>query len=350
MSDPATASNGTAAAYPPAGGKLPSQGGTLGALLLGSIFGFMLYGLMLHQAYRYYRMYPGDRRILKALVLIIIVTETFHTAMWITACYEYLVVNYFNPANAIKTHWYIKITIPVTAITIIFCQLFYAARVYYLGVQWQYRVLVGIVSTNTVEFSRSTWIISAAYGHAVLCDIFTTSALIYVLRRSRTGVKRTDSVLDTLVLYTVNTGLLTTIVGLLIFVSGIAYPDLLIYAGLSIAGVKLYSNSVLAMLNSRQSLSDRMTQGFESASFSIARFRHPTSTQAMTLDTWNARQIPVSLVAVTQHGTCSDSEGGTFALGPELGADDKKTALKESAGKEVDVETGHPPLGLGQEV
>ncbi|EIW52182.1 uncharacterized protein TRAVEDRAFT_75272 [Trametes versicolor FP-101664 SS1] len=293
---------------------VPSLASTLGAVLLGSVFGFMLYVLMLHQTYRYYRMYPGDSLALKGLVFIIVAMETFHTALWIIICYEYLINNYFNPFNLIETHWrvtpklyalrYIKLTIPVTAITGTFSQIFYAGRIYYIGPQyrpivaaavtvmllslgWDFAATVKVFHAATIfEFSHWTWIISVAYGMVVLCDLINATALIVVLRRSRTGVKRTDTVIDTLVLYTVNTGLLTTIVSSLVFAFALAYPDNLIYGALSIPGVKLYSNSVLALLNSRRALSERMKQGLEDDS----DWARPP-----TLETWNVRHVPISL-------------------------------------------------------
>ncbi|KAH9858032.1 hypothetical protein C2E23DRAFT_880705 [Lenzites betulinus] len=327
---------------------LPSLNSTLGAILLGCIFGFMLYALMLHQTYRYFRMYPGDGLPLKGLILTIVLMETFHTVLWIIICYQYLVVNYFNPLNLIQTHWYIKLTIPMTAITGMFSQIFYAGRVYYIGPQLKYRLLVAAAvfvmllslgwdfaatvkvfrATTIFEFSHWTWIVAVAYGLAVLCDLITALALIFVLRRSRTGVKRTDTVVDALVMYTVNTGLLTTILGSLVFIFAIVYPDNLIYAGLSIPGVKLYSNSVLAMLNSRRSLSERMMQNFEAGTNGQVRASRP-STPHTALETWNVRQVPVTL-SVTMDSTRSIGTHSDSAVPPSSNtADAEKASLAD---------------------
>ncbi|KAI0369260.1 hypothetical protein BV20DRAFT_1053325 [Pilatotrama ljubarskyi] len=61
----------------------PNLNNTYGALLIGSCLGFMLYGLTVHQAYRYHKMYPSDIPLLKGLVLVILVLETFHTTLWV---------------------------------------------------------------------------------------------------------------------------------------------------------------------------------------------------------------------------------------------------------------------------
>ncbi|KAI0759573.1 hypothetical protein BD413DRAFT_271539 [Trametes elegans] len=48
--------------------QLPSLGDTYGALFIGMCFCILLYGLTLHQTYRYFRLYPKDRPLLKILV------------------------------------------------------------------------------------------------------------------------------------------------------------------------------------------------------------------------------------------------------------------------------------------
>ncbi|EIW52178.1 uncharacterized protein TRAVEDRAFT_53603 [Trametes versicolor FP-101664 SS1] len=295
----------------------------------------VLYALMLHQTYQYFRTYPGDRLALKSLVLAIVFMETLHTVLWIIICYEYLVVNYFNLLNVVETHWYIKLSIPLTAITGTTSQIFYAGRLYYIGPQLKYRLLVAVAAfvmflalgwdfaatvkifrAKTIfEFSQWTWIVAVAYGFAVL----------------------TDTVVDTLVLYAVNTGLLTTIIGSLVFIFALVYPDNLIYAGLSIPGVKLYSNSVLAMLNSRRSLSERMMQGFEAGSHGQGRGQRSQAPHTV-LETWNVRQVPVSL-PVTMDLTRSLRTHSDTADEPTNGedADASKATLADVQAKKADL-------------
>ncbi|KAH9895559.1 hypothetical protein C8Q73DRAFT_611340, partial [Cubamyces lactineus] len=50
---------------------LPALDNTYGALLLGTSFGLMLYGLTIHQTFRYTRLYPKDKLWLKILVRIV---------------------------------------------------------------------------------------------------------------------------------------------------------------------------------------------------------------------------------------------------------------------------------------
>ncbi|TBU25290.1 hypothetical protein BD311DRAFT_507112 [Dichomitus squalens] len=287
---------------------LPVLDNTYGALLLGTFFGLMLYGLTIQQTYRYFRRYPTDIPILVYLVLVILIIETVHTAMIMAACYWHLVSNYFNPVALLVGHWSLKLMIPTSGLSILVCQAFYARRVWYVGHRYRYIVWVagvlmvallaftisatleGFIPTG--EFRRVSWMVSVLFSLAVVIDILLTSSLIFVLVRSRTGFNRTDSTIDVIVVYAINTGLLNSIVGLLGSIFSIILPGNLIWVAISIVGVKLYANSVLAVLNHRQALSERMLEGFEVGSYQSrgARVRPHT-----VVDTWEVPQFPIDL-------------------------------------------------------
>ncbi|KAI0824336.1 hypothetical protein BC628DRAFT_1420085 [Trametes gibbosa] len=332
---------------PSATQRMPSFDNTLGAILLGSVFGFMLYGLMAHQAYRYYRMYPADRPLLKCLVSAVMSTlslsETFHTVLWIIVCYEYLVVNFANVANVAKTYWYLKTIFPATAITMLLCQVFYANRIYQVGPHWRYKLIVGVavlfmamhfswamvaavksyLAKDLKQFAASTLYVSISYGHAIVVDIIFASALVSVLRNSHTGFKRTDTVLDSLIKYTVTTGVLTTFFEILIFTFGLLYPDNYIYAAITIPGVKLYSNSMLAMLNCRQALSDRMMQDIESSSLRLAPRTPPrAASHTLLFKPQGSHETPVSFSTVVDISLTSGTNGRDYETS-SVGEEDK---------------------------
>ncbi|OSC99561.1 hypothetical protein PYCCODRAFT_1438124 [Trametes coccinea BRFM310] len=336
----------------------PSLGSTSGAVLLGTIFGSMLYGLVLYQTYKYYRLYPKDRIALKSLVCIIAVMETIHNALWILVCYEYFVVNFFNPLNLLRTHWYVQLTVPFSGFTPLVAQIFYACRLYYLGTEIKYRLIVAatvvimlsdfgwdIAGTILVfhaktlaDFSHSSWIVSVSSGHLVVGDTLIAATLIYVLRQNRTGFRRTDSVLDLLVMYTINSGLLIMISALFTFAFALRDPNNLIYAGISIVGVKLYSNSALAMLNSRRHLSSRMMGAFEAGSEDLVPRTHDDAPLS-TLQ-WNVRQITVSLPVTSEvtSDTATSAGGGNVASGDRLlGGSDSDLKPSDVARPAVDV-------------
>ncbi|KAL1940990.1 hypothetical protein VTO73DRAFT_7626 [Trametes versicolor] len=244
----------------------PDLGTTYGAMLIGTYIGLMLYGILVYQAYRYWRLYPNDPSWIRALAL----TPTTVSAVLHTS----------NPriAYVATPHFVFNFQ----GYSLFLCQSFYAVRVYRIERRYVYRSLVGAATVSMFcsfgfttaatiagshgsldAFEGVSWLVGAMFGFAVLADVSLAGTLVMVLIRSRTGFKSTDSVLEILVIYAINTGLLTSIVGLPCFVFSIILPGNIIYIGIAIVGVKLYANSVLAVLNSRRSLSDRLHEDFD---------------------------------------------------------------------------------------
>ncbi|KAM5532687.1 hypothetical protein V8D89_013656 [Ganoderma adspersum] len=251
-----------------------------GSVLIGTFLGLVLYGITLHQFYRYVRMYPSDITILKVAVFLTVMLETVHVALSCHTCYYFLVSSFFQPAKlGVATHpmeW-----LPVTSGVIISTsQAFFARRAYIFAKGW-YRILVLLavvcllgelgfsIATTVVEyidtdsgfsgqFVANTWLIACASGLAVCADTTITTVLIIALRRNRSGIKSTDSLMDVLVLYTITTGLITSLSMLSLFlVVTIAPTEDGIYTAISVLVTKLYANTLLAALNSRRSLHDR---------------------------------------------------------------------------------------------
>jgi len=88
----------------------------------------------------------------------------------------------------------------------------------------------------------------------VVADVLIAAALFYFLRRSRTGFKKSDTMISRLIMFTVSTGFLTSICAFASLVSILVWGQTLIYVAFYFSLGRLYSNSVLATLNARQSI------------------------------------------------------------------------------------------------
>ncbi|KAL1949709.1 hypothetical protein VTO73DRAFT_8590 [Trametes versicolor] len=358
--------------------KIPALDNSYGAMLLGTSLGLMLYGLTLHQTYRYFRLYPRDLKLFKIFVVLIVTMETVHTTIWMIACYHFLITDYFNPASILTGHWSVKINVAITGASNLICQSFYARRVFLLGPKSRWVVALAGVSMvaclgfdigasveafklSLSDFPRFSWLVSGAYGCAVATDVLLTGALIRVLLHSRTGFKRTDSTLDSLIVYSINTGMSDdSVTGLLVFVFALILPGNYIYAGISIVNAKrtcpslrapfaalyltttkVYANSVLAVLNSRRSLasSTRVVDDFEMYPTSSSRGTQRSHNGA-TLETWNGPQVSVSLhpplTAAVKVPATHDSDSGRTS---PFGHMEKE---RRTAHFVVDSETGSP--------
>ncbi|PIL33606.1 hypothetical protein GSI_04229 [Ganoderma sinense ZZ0214-1] len=247
---------------------LPTLDETYGALLIGTFIGILLYGVFVHQVYRYTQMYKDDSLAVKFTVFSLMAVDTLHTIASSHSCYTYLVSHYFTPLALLEGIWSIQSQPILAGLGVLVSQSFFARRVYIISPKYRILVAISLLLTfatfgfakipeaGTViafklhaftQYEHFYWIDSAACGCAVAADMLTTSVLIFTLRRNRTGFRRTDTIINSLVQYSINTGLLTGIINCMALVFAIARPETFIWIGLELVGVRLYTNSVMAV-------------------------------------------------------------------------------------------------------
>ncbi|OCH93214.1 hypothetical protein OBBRIDRAFT_832854 [Obba rivulosa] len=117
-------------------------------------------------------------------------------------------------------------------------------------------------------------------------DIVIAYAQIVVLQQCRTGFRRTDSVVKILMLYSINTALLTTICAICNLVTFAALPGTLLYEVFYFMLPKLLLNSCLATLNARRDLRNVLTGPSQLVTIpvpphsTVLRFEHPRETES----------------------------------------------------------------------
>ncbi|PIL32311.1 hypothetical protein GSI_05557 [Ganoderma sinense ZZ0214-1] len=201
---------------------------TYGAMLLGTFFSLILYGVLLHQIYSYLRAHSADSHWIKFYVALIFSLDTAHTVVIMSLCYSKLISHYFNISSLASMDWPLSVITIVISTNIVACQCFFAYRVYQIGrksrtVVWFCMICQGVgfglcIAFTVKAFQAAMWEvlsdkyaswISIALGFTVFIDTALAGVLVFVLHRSRTGLKSTNSLLDTLIAYAVTTGLLT---------------------------------------------------------------------------------------------------------------------------------------------
>ncbi|KAL5484815.1 hypothetical protein ACEPAI_7457 [Sanghuangporus weigelae] len=100
-------------------------------------------------------------------------------------------------------------------------------------------------------------------------DTIIALALIFLLCKHRPGFKKTERIITRLVAFTIGTGLITSVVAFVAFVSAIVLPHALVYLFMDFCMSKLYYNCMLASLNSRSSLREKMDRTSEMLSFHL---------------------------------------------------------------------------------
>ncbi|OCB89725.1 hypothetical protein A7U60_g3073 [Sanghuangporus baumii] len=85
----------------------------------------------------------------------------------------------------------------------------------------------------------------------------------------RPEFKKTERIITRLVAFTIGTGLITSVVAFVAFVSAIVLPHALVYPFMDFCMSKLYYNCMLASLNARSSLREKMDRTSEMLSFHL---------------------------------------------------------------------------------
>ncbi|KAF8582229.1 hypothetical protein K439DRAFT_1661909 [Ramaria rubella] len=270
---------------------------TLGALLVSLMLSLTLYGITIVQAYAYYTTYRVDRWHIKYLVLSLFLLDTLDSIFISHASYTLLVTYSGEPASlmtAFENSWSISATILVTYLTedqsvvAFLSQLFLGHRVWKMSegnwllsgfiailalVQLSFTLLVAIMCflENGVfgKLDQMIWILLVPFTCAAACDTTITISLCWYLYTTPKCFKRTQLLINRLILYTVNTSLWTTTFVLIDLLTFIIWPSNLIFIGVFFLLSKLYTNSFLAILNSRKSLRNTMLSVFSVAEVDI---------------------------------------------------------------------------------
>ncbi|KAL0580459.1 hypothetical protein V5O48_001529 [Marasmius crinis-equi] len=106
---------------------------------------------------------------------------------------------------------------------------------------------------------------TVALGVGVLTDIVIAMALCYYLNRLRTGYRQSDSLVNSLVRYAINTGAVTGAVSLTTVILYNLMPKNLVFIATYFVLSKLYAISFMATLNTRRVVRGKGTDRQESS-------------------------------------------------------------------------------------
>ncbi|KAH8109870.1 hypothetical protein DFH11DRAFT_1730779 [Phellopilus nigrolimitatus] len=271
---------------------LPALDNTMGALFLSVMLSMALWGVGCVQIYYYFNMYPEDKRWIKTLVIVVWVFDSVHQGLLTHSCYTYLITNYGNPLFLTHVVRSLLVMVLMSGVVCLLVQSFLVHRVWILShknifvVSFLMLLVFGEFASVIVYFAKAAiydsfvdlpLVFNESRAINILgasSDIIIAFTLIFLLQRSRTGFSRSETIINRLILFTINTGLLTSLCALmsLIFVS--LYPDSFIYIAFFVCVSKLYSNSLYATLNARTivvGVGQHTSSGTAESSFQMGR-------------------------------------------------------------------------------
>ncbi|KAJ6460986.1 hypothetical protein C8R45DRAFT_1028880 [Mycena sanguinolenta] len=249
-------------------------GNTLGALEIGVLLSFMLYGVSLTQTYIYYNRFPDDPPKLKALVAVVCVFEGAHAICIAHGLYTYTIIDYGHPerlAYALPKSILVSAFLGVVISTVV--QGFFAFRANtftkkpYIYLMVSVIIFCRLVAISAVSFmgmsmtllvpfeNRWGWLVIVGLGISAAVDVAVAAILVVSLRIQSRGVrKRTTALVDQLIAWTIETALISSVLSIGIFICFVTMKHNLIWLAMLMVSTRVFSNSLLASLNSRAML------------------------------------------------------------------------------------------------
>ncbi|OSC99241.1 hypothetical protein PYCCODRAFT_1479940 [Trametes coccinea BRFM310] len=243
-----------------------------------------LFGITLLQTYIYYRRYVKDSIVLKTFVAVLVCLDTSTTILTVHGLYTYVVGDYLNPLKLLDIVWSLRVENGLGVTTSFLVQCYFGQRLWILSRKnIVFTALIfllafsnfgaGIGLTALMQMNPSVFVFSTVKariligvcnGCSSLCDALIAGGLCYFLHTGRSGVKQSNRLIDKLMVYAIQRGLLTTICQILHLTTSLALPDRFIFLVFVLPENKLYTNCLLATLNIRHTLTN--TNGIDLSS------------------------------------------------------------------------------------
>ncbi|KAF7348633.1 hypothetical protein MVEN_01381300 [Mycena venus] len=265
---------------------------TIGAFQIGVLVSYVLFGVMTTQMYIYYTRFPDDSLKLKVLVAFVWqeisdlttsahlsasvnrVCELVHALCIGHTLYVWTISDYGHPERLITVtpksfdmsllsagsmvacvqgffafriyRFSRKIIIPIIILIMTFLRL--VGTIVLFATAWKMRSMDGYIA-------QWRWLATCIWSVTAAIDLTITTTLVFLLHRERDNVhRRTAATVDKLILWTLETGFLTSMGEIIELACFIAMNNNFIWLALYAVAPRLFSNSLLASLNSRATL------------------------------------------------------------------------------------------------
>ncbi|KAJ7307627.1 hypothetical protein DFH08DRAFT_975452 [Mycena albidolilacea] len=254
-----------------------------GAYEIGVLLSYVLFGVTTTQAYLYYTRFPEDSRKLKALVVFVWSCELAHALCLGMTLYRWT-ITYSGRADVLK---FFPAPLAISEIFSGFVatcvQSFFGYRIYVLSkkpyisyLTWTLAFLrcLAAIAIGIAALLKDTlfhgyevkwsWLINALWAVSITNDVVITTTLVYLLYMQRSaGQKRTIALIDKLIVWTIETGMVTrsvlfmswdvlfnafthSVSNIIILTLFLTMPDNLVWLAQWSIGARLFSNSLLA--------------------------------------------------------------------------------------------------------
>ncbi|KAJ7590460.1 hypothetical protein C8J56DRAFT_937554 [Mycena floridula] len=248
---------------------MPSSASAIfGPLLIGAFLNAVLHGVFLGQTYRYFETFKTDSKWPRYLVLYLVMIETANTLMDIAVVFQPLILEFGSPAATIISPIFLAAEPIVTAAISMPVQVYFAWRIRSMTKSNFWPAVVVLFSLVSFAAALSSTILVTIFpafallqtyqsaiaiwlGSAAVTDVIITVLLVSFLRKSKSGFKDSDTIVDKIILMAVQTGLVTSLSSIVVLVVYVSVPGTTIMFIWDFSLAKFYAISLLASLNAR---------------------------------------------------------------------------------------------------
>ncbi|KAF8629793.1 hypothetical protein AX17_005572, partial [Amanita inopinata Kibby_2008] len=252
---------------------------TIGALQIGSYISVFLFGVVTVQCHLYIQRFQDDRWGYKALVTSVWLFELGHTICIAYEVYRATVIHYGQPEELVMFPG-LAMTIFLGGIITVLVQNFFAYRAWKIMPNPYKYVALGCMAVSLVRFVAGCYVavkgivdslikfrdqnkalISALLIVGVVVDVTVAfSMTLFLVKKRGNAHNKLARLLDSLVMWTIRTGLVTSIAALAMLITFQLWTDTMIWMCLHTFLAKLYSNSFLSALNARHTLRNKLSK------------------------------------------------------------------------------------------
>ncbi|RDX53862.1 hypothetical protein OH76DRAFT_1342939 [Lentinus brumalis] len=235
-----------------------------GPIFIGVVLNIALYGIMVTQTYLYFHVYKRDRTWMKLLVFLLFICDTVNCCFDVAFLYMPLINNFGDNDAISRASWGERASDAFIAALV---QFFFAWRVKVLTSNiftvcvicfCSFAQLCGGLGTSIavvrvpefVHFQKFQVIVIIWLAFSAVADTIITAALVWHLRKNKTGMALTDTVVNKIIRLTVQTGLITALCAIIDLILFLVFPTGL-HLIFNLPLSKLYTNCLMSSLNSR---------------------------------------------------------------------------------------------------
>lgn len=293
----------------------------------GVVAASILYGIGTVQSFTYFRRFSKtDSGVLKLLILFLWILDSVDLTFIVHAVYTYAITDFGNMLAELKPLWSITSHVVISSLSDIIVRSLFCQRIWKLSDK-NILLTTAVGFTSIIVFASGIAFSAWGYlGHSyfvtddwqlsvflytyfisgAVSDMLIATVLCLLLARKRSAFQRTNSLINILMMYSINTGVLTSCCAILCLSLYAALPSCDRYSFVAAMFMlpKLLLNSLLASLNARKRAID---ETLPSCNLEADR---STDTQFMTtartyLGRESAKSVRVTIERFTDSDICS---------------------------------------------